>query len=310
MRACAKTFFATMRTSIMCWRFQAMPNEWVRLGGALMLIAGIMVAAPAAMAAEAVEQDFDCVIDPSETAKLGSPVAGILAKVLVKRGDIVSRGQDVAELESRLEAANVAYDRLRAQSVARIDAQKLRLDLAAARLQRASELVARNVVTEDKFEELRADAGVAQQDLLREQQDQKLAELDVGRSEALLEQRTIRSPLDGIVIEKKLSAGEFVNQEGYVVAIARLDPLYVETYLPVSTYGQIHIGSAGTVYPDPPIGGAYRAAVIVVDRVFDPSSGTYGVRLELANLGSKLPAGQRCRVGFSVATAEQKTSTK
>jgi multidrug efflux pump subunit AcrA (membrane-fusion protein) len=106
--------------------------------------------------------------------------------------------------------------------------------------------------------------------------------------------------MDGVITEKKLSAGEFVNQDGYIVAVARLDPLHVETYLPVSTYGHIAVGTSGTVYPNPPINGKYSAAVIVVDRVFDPSSGTYGVRLDLPNPDRILPGGQRCKVGFDL----------
>lgn len=291
----------------MCSLFPARPSSADRIKAALAAVAMLATVARAA-AAGAVEQRFDCVIDPSETAKLGSPVAGILAEVLVDRGDLVTQGQAVAQLESTVEAATVAYDRFRAESTARIDAQKQRLDLANARMDRGNQLIGRGDISKDKFQEESADAAIAKADLVREQQDQKLAQLDLARSQATLDQRTIRSPMSGVVTEKKLSAGEFINQEGYVVAVARLDPLHVETYLPVATYGQVRVGTRGIVYPDPPIGGRYSSAVIVVDHVFDPSSGTYGVRLELPNPGDKLPGGMRCKVGFQITPAGQKTS--
>jgi RND family efflux transporter MFP subunit len=247
-------------------------------------------------------QSFDCVIDPSEVVKLGSPITGVLAEVLVNRGDIVSKGQPVAVIESSIEASTVKLNRLRAESTARIEAQRERLKLARSRVERTGQPRGL-VVTQDKFEELQAEAGVAGQELVREQQERQLAQLELERSQATLDQRTIRSTIDGIVNEKKLSAGEFVNQEGYIVTLSRLNPLHVEVYLPVIFFRQVRVGMEGTVHPAPPIGNTYPAAVSVVDRVFDPASGTFGVRLTLPNPGNVLPGGQRCKVDFDFEPA-------
>src|ERR1700754_2554568 len=269
-----------MRFSTMPWHSPKNPNS-----SALSLLAALAIAAAATPAMA--EQTFDCVIDPSEVVKLGSPLTGVLAEVMVKRGDPVTRGQPVAALESTIEAA----------STAKIDAQQERLKLAQSRVDRYGQPRGL-VVTQDKFEEIRAEAKVAEQDLLREEQDRKLAQLELDRSQAALDQRTIRSTIDGIVTEKKLSAGEFVNQEGYIVALARLDPLHVEVFLPVIYYKQVNVGMAAKVRPAPPIEETYTATVLVVDRVFDPASGTFGVRLALPNPNNVLPGGQRCKVSF------------
>jgi RND family efflux transporter MFP subunit len=250
----------------------------------------------------AAETSFDCVIDPSETAKLGSPIPGILSEVLVKRGDKVTKGQPVATLESSVEAAAVKLNRFRAESTAKIDAQGERLKFARARVERFGQPRAM-VVSQDKYEEMQSEFHVAEQELLREKQEQQLAKLELDRSQATLDQRTIRSTLSGIVSEKKLSAGEFVNQEGYVVTVSRLDPLFVEVYLPVSYYRQVGVGMKAKVTPAPPIENTYAAIISVVDHVFDPASGTFGVRLELANPGNLLPGGQRCKVGFDFVAA-------
>src|SRR5260221_6449983 len=254
------------------------------------------------------EPSFDCVIDPSDVLKLGSPITGILDQVLVKRGEIVTRGQPVAVLESSVEAATVRLNRFRAESTARIDAQGERLTLAKARLDRNTQLFERKIVSQDKYEELRAEARVAEQDLLREKQDRQLSQLELDRSQALLDQRTIRSTIDGIVSEKKLSAGEFVNQEGYIVMLARLDPLNVEVFLPVAYFDRVQVGMVATVTPAPPITNTYTATITVVDRVFDPASGTFGVRLALPNPGNRLPGGQRCKVRFPVASVQDRSS--
>ena len=260
----------------------------------------------ALMGSAAAQPSFDCVIDPSEVLKLGSPITGILAEVLVKRGDVVTRGQPVAVLESSVETATVQLNRFRAESTARIDAQTERLTLARARLDRNTQLFERKIVSQDKYEELRAEARVAEQDLLREKQDRQLSQLELERSQALLDQRTIRSTIDGIVSEKKLSAGEFVNQEGYIVTLARLNPLNVEVFLPVAYFDRLRVGMTATVTPTPPITNSYPARISVIDRVFDPASGTFGVRLSLPNPDNLLPGGQRCKVSFPIESIQDR----
>ncbi|CAO4173205.1 hypothetical protein CLBKND_02151 [Methylorubrum aminovorans] len=121
--------------------------------------------------------------------------------------------------------------------------------------------------------------------------------------EAQLELRMIRSPIRGIVTERLMSAGEFVRQDSAIFTLVQLDPLYVEAYLPVSRWKEIALRMPATVELDQPIGGTYVAKVSVVDQVFDAASGTFGVRLELANPDFKLPGGQRCKVAFPLAAA-------
>lgn len=83
-----------------------------------------------------------------------------------------------------------------------------------------------------------------------------------------------------------------------MLTVARIDELNVEVYLPLAQYGEVAIGQTAIVEPAEPIGGAYSATVIVVDRVLDAASATFGVRLRLPNLDRSLPAGVRCTVGF------------
>ncbi len=291
-------------------RFPAVPNDPSSrkrhrpagrgaTSAALAALVGCALASCVGRAAGGVpDQGFDCVMDPSRTVKVGSPVTGVLSEVLVSRGNPVTHGQVIARIESSLEAATEKLDRFRAESNARIEAQTARLALARARLGRAAQLIGKNIVTQDKYEEIGMDVSVAEQDLLREKQDRQLAQLELERAQAAVGERTIRSPIDGIVSEEHLSAGEFTEQDRFIVKLARLDPLHVEVFLPVVLYNQMKVGTVATVHPDEPIGGAYPASVIVVDKVFDPASGTFGVRLALPNPDNRLPGGQRCKVTF------------
>lgn len=259
-----------------------------------------VLSATATSPAHSQEAVFDCVIDPSAQVKLGSPVVGILELVLVKRGDTVKKGQVIAKLESGVEAANVELGRLRAGSTAEIEAQQARVGLIRNRHARAKKLAKKAVVTRDRMEELEASLRVNERELVQTKMKKRLAEVELKRSRAMLARRTIRSPIDGLVSERQMSPGEFVNQTSTIVTISNLYPLHVEAFVPVGYWGRINVGMTGTVELERPIGGTYPAKVTVVDKVFDAASATFGVRLKLPNADNKLPAGQRCKVRFKI----------
>lgn len=127
--------------------------------------------------------------------------------------------------------------------------------------------------------------------------NRRLADLELQRTTAEVALRTMKSPVNGVVVERFMNPGEFPKQEK-ILKIAQIDPLRVEVYAPVAMLGKIAVGMTAHVKPESPLTGEYTAKVTVVDRVVDAASGTFGVRLELPNHELKLPAGLKCSVRF------------
>jgi RND family efflux transporter MFP subunit len=246
------------------------------------------------------ESAFDCVIDPAQQVKIGSPIPGVLEQVQVRRGDFVKAGQPVALLESSIERATVEHDRVRAAATEEIDVQETRLTLYRGRLDRAEQLDRGGHVTKERLRELEAEVRIAERTVANERLKKRMAELELARSEAALERRIIRSPISGVVRERHLGPGEYTSQDAAILTLVELDPLHVETFVPVSYWGRIVEGTEGRVRLRQPIGGVHPATVVVVDRVFDAASGTFGIRLKLDNPSEKLPGGQRCTVSFAL----------
>jgi multidrug efflux pump subunit AcrA (membrane-fusion protein) len=119
---------------------------------------------------------------------------------------------------------------------------------------------------------------------------------------AQLQQRTIRSPMDGVVAERFMSAGERVDDKP-LLRIARIDPLRVQLVVPTSLYGQVQPDAAVSVVPDLPGSAALTARVTMVDKVIDPASNTFRVQLALPNPDHSLPAGLRCKADFGPLAA-------
>jgi len=109
--------------------------------------------------------------------------------------------------------------------------------------------------------------------------------------------RTISSPIDAVVVDRKQSPGDYVG-ETPILTLADINPLHVEVIVPVERLGTIRKGMRAEVYPAAPVGGKYEAKVAIVDQVIDAASGTFGVRLILPNPKHKLPAGLKCKVEF------------
>jgi multidrug efflux pump subunit AcrA (membrane-fusion protein) len=122
-------------------------------------------------------------------------------------------------------------------------------------------------------------------------------ETEVERAEAALALRTVKSPVAGVVVERVLSPGEFTRQ-GAIVKLAEINPLRVDVIAPVSWLGKVTVGMRARVVPDGPLRETLDAKVKVVDRVADAASGTFGIRLEVANPTYQQPAGLKCTIRF------------
>lgn len=266
---------------------------------AWLFVVGAACLAPAALPADPT-LEFDCLVEARQDIDVRSPVEGVIESIHVERGSFVKRGQRIAELSSGPERAAVNLARSRASMQGELNAARARAELARKKLDRAEELLKRDFVSANTRDEADAEYRLATEQLRAARENQHLAQLEVKRAEQILSQRTIRSPVNGVVADVVLRPGELAtsNQREPIVRVMEIDPLNVELVLPVSTFGKIREGQRAQVTLEPPVGGTYNARVEVVDRVVDAASGTFGVRLTLANPGGRSPAGVRCRAHF------------
>ena len=264
------------------------------------LLAGLWLVGASAGAGEVLVENnrFDCVIEPSEIVNLGSSADGVLVEVNVKRGDRVAEGQLVARIDSRVEEATVELARVRAESNAGLEASRARLDFQKAKLKRNRKLAEQKVISAEELEELETQLKLAEIDYQQAQVDKRLEKLELERAVNSLELRQIRSPFDGLVMEKVLDTGEYVDGTVEILRIARLDPLKVQADLPAALFAGISPGMAAEVYPKEAVGGFHNARVSVKDQVLNSESSTFHVRLELSNPNYELPAGVGCHVRF------------
>lgn len=243
---------------------------------------------------------YECLIEPNQTVEVRSSVEGVIEKILVKRGDRVRAGQVLVQLESSAERSAVETARFRAEAGGRLAAARNRFDYASKKQTRSQELHAQNFVSAQVRDEADAEKRISEAELRDAQENSELARYEYRHAQDLLNRRVLRSPFNGVVMDRMLNPGDLAEAgtgRKPILKLAQVEPLRVEVVLPIVAYGKLKSGDSAEVMPEG-LGGRYAAKVTVIDSVFDSASGTFGARLELPNTAGKLPAGIRCRVDF------------
>lgn len=218
-----------------------------------------------AHAALSLDDMVSCLLEPSRQVAVASPVSGVVSRIYYDRGDLIKVGDKLFELESGVEQANLVQARAR-------------LKLVEGKYARNQALVREDILSAQEAHELEA--------------EYELARAARDEAQAVLARRTVFSPIQGVVVKRLLSPGEQTSGSP-VLRLATLNPLHADIILRASAYGKLRPGMSLRVSASdglPVLNGKVRQ----VDPVIDAASSTYSVSVELANPGSRVPAGLTC----------------
>ncbi|HKS62165.1 MAG TPA: efflux RND transporter periplasmic adaptor subunit [Xanthobacteraceae bacterium] len=264
----------------------------------LLLSLAAAIGLPSSALAQKSAEGSDCLIQPKMVLKLGTQVPGLISEMLVDRGTIVKKGDIIARIESGVEEAALALAKARAENDATLQMSRSRLAFQLRKEERAKQLKRNDNIALSAADEAETAARIAESEAREAEVNLQLAQLELARASEVIKQRTIRSPIDGVVVARALGPGEYAFDQAHLVTVSQIDPLNVEVFMPLSQFGKIRPGTTAEILPETPVGGRYTAKVTIVDQVLDAASGTIGIRLELPNPGHALPAGIRCHARF------------
>ena len=257
-------------------------------------LACLFAAGSAALAAP-----IDCLLQPNQVVQLGAATPGVLEAIDVDRGAIVRRGQVVARLAADVERANLQLVQNKASQTGDVQAAERSREFARRELVRTNRLIAENFVSKAAADKAETESQVSDDRLQQALERRKQAEYEARLAQVQVERKQIRASISGVVTDRFLSVGEYVDDKP-ILRIVETNPLRVEVVVPAQAIGKIQTGDRATVMPEV---GAVReafATVTVVDRVLEPASNTFRVRLALPNPDLKIPAGSRCRIDFGL----------
>ena len=251
---------------------------------------------------------LDCLVKPEMYIDISSPVDGVLESVFVNKSDTIKKGQELAKLQAPVESAKVKVAQQEAQMDNRINAKQLKFGYAKRKKDRTEGLYKKMVISAQEQDDAVTEMALARTELTQTKLDKMKNDLKLLLAKAELEQKTITSPIDGIVVERYLVPGESVENQP-IMQIAKIDPLLVEVVASANLFGKITTGMAVEVRPDYPANSSYQATVSIVDRIIDAASGSFSIRLALPNPDDKLIGGTKCIAIFPMKPAKPATST-
>ncbi len=212
-----------------------------------------------------------CVIEPTVRQFVSSPMDGRVLASLVKPGDTVSKGQVLA----------------------RLDEDELRWSLESAQAEYEATAKKRDIGLASKSS---GNMRVAQLEL------QQIA-VRIDAIKANLERLTVRSPIDGIVLQ-----GDWFRSEGAPVSrgdtlfeVAPLDRMTIEAHLSTEDLAEIHAGDAATLRVDSDHNRTWQGKLERIDprsKIIDENI-VFVAEIELQGTAGELKPGMKGSVALS-----------
>lgn len=261
---------------------------------------GLLLAA-AFMHSKCMAADFDCLIEPTQMVEVGSSVTGRIDRVYVKRGDWIKKMQILATLESDAERAASELAKFKSQQVGPSRMAERKMEFSKKKLDRRQEMANQKLMALQDSEDTEAEFRLAEAELQVAKENRQIAGLELQQQNSLLNLRTVKSPVDGVVVDQGAFQGEVFelgSNKKYIFKVAEMNPLRVHVILPKHVFGELKHGMNANVTPEIPQGSHYSAKVNMVDRLIDAASGTFVVFLEMPNPKLEIPAGVKCKVVF------------
>jgi multidrug efflux system membrane fusion protein len=198
-----------------------------------------------------------------------SEVGALVTKINFQAGAAVKAGDPLVQLNDQPDQGDLANFRAQAK-------------LAELNLSRSRELLVRQ--------------NAAQQTV-----DQNQAQLDqmrasIAKTEAIIAQKLIRAPFDGVLGIRQIEVGQFVNAGAAVVSLTDLNTLYVNFTLPEQQRGQIAVGQKVLLTVDAYPGRTFEAALSTIEPQIDPGTRAIKVQATLANPDHSLQPGMFANV--------------
>jgi cobalt-zinc-cadmium efflux system membrane fusion protein len=267
----------------------------VVLGETARRYAGIAVETVRSLArADRLEAPGVLALDEARTARIGSLVEGVVIAVMAEVGDRVASGQRLAHLNS-----HIIHDAWADYRKAIADRRRRETELAYATLsaERAGRLLEAKALSLQERQRAEADRVAAAEELDR-------AKTEVRRSEEALEhlgitsgedptgekgeEIPVKSPLAGVVLEKKITAGTAVTPGAPLFVVSDLGSLWALAEIDETKLPLVRAGEAAEIHVSAWPGEVFRGRVTFVGDAVNPKTRRVMIRCQVPNPGGRL----------------------
>lgn len=254
-------------------------------------------------------------LQPTNEVEVGSELSGIMAEVYVDDNDQVTRGQllarlDVSKLEDAIEQSRAALAVAEA-GVAVADATVAESRATLERYREVSRLSSGMVPSKSEMDAADADFRRAEAGLASARAGVAQARAALRTDETNLQKASIRSPIDGMVLERDVEPGQTVAASFQAPVLFTLaeDLQHMELQVDVdeADVGRVQAGQPATFTVDAWPGREYQAEITRVNYGSQESDGviSYLTVLAVDNADLSLRPGMTGTADIKVLTRDQ-----
>ncbi len=227
-------------------------------------------------------------VNEDRAVRVGSPVEGRVTRVLATVGDRVKVGQPLVALHSHeLVAARSDYEKARA-AVARAERARA---YAAAELERANRLLEAKAISRREHLRAAADLTAAEAELEQARAELRRAEEflhHLGAWPEMSDEVIIRAPIEGVVLERRVTVGTVVTPSTDLMTIADLSTLWVIAQVPEPQAARIRPGQPVSITVAAFADQRFAGRVTYIGESLDPQTRTVQVRCLVQNRHERL----------------------
>ena len=246
---------------------------------------------------------------PLQEIDLASAESGIVGSVLVSPGDHVTKGQEILRLNSTVIEAQLAQAEAQAKQEGRIKSAEAEHLMAKQRLDIINSLKGSGSTNQAEGDKAVASLAVADGQLKAAQEERDSLRHSTATIKAQLDQRIIRSPIDGVVTEITRDVGEPVDARrsdipDYLARIVDLSQLIARVHIPSGLTEKLKLGQKLRLVLDGPNKTEGEGTIRFISPTVDAATGLAEVHLVFPNADGKLRSGIAGTLMVPVTVAE------
>lgn len=259
------------------------------------------------ISAESRAERFETFLEPNTTIDLSSIFRDRLEKLHVQEGDIITKGQLLAQLNTTVLQAQLDRAQTAAAFKGEINGAVNLVKMRTNRLKLLEELNQSGNIRPQELTVAQTDLAIARAELQSAREAQQLRQQEAAIVAIQLQEKMVTSPIDGVILKIYTQEAELVGGADTqpLMTIVQLDPLKAVFHLPPE-YGLSL--TTGTTLPVSSTNQLVTATVTRVAPLINPQSGTVEIELELPNPDASLIAGSLCSLEFTSSTASPLSS--
>ena len=217
---------------------------------------------------------------------VAAEVSALVVELVAREGDTVEKGAPLVRLrtttfEIRLQAAEAQHKEAEA-----------RMKLAERNLERARELFASKVISQQQLDDATYEFTAWQGRVEQLQASITGIKLDIARC-------TIRAPFAGVVTRERTEVGEWLGEGDPVMEMVSLEKLEVRIEVPERYFRLLHVGGRATVSFESLPGLEVAGSISALIPRADPQARTFPVKVRVPNREGRIGVGMLAQVTFA-----------